>query len=390
MQDQDLAIREELLSLHALNPFISASSSPRCLMMSGHLSQIVVIENGEPQIIQTGLDPQLAENTFSKQLDSDARILAILKRYNGISANSVSELAEYVVIVQNIENGELDAISIPRFHKLHQNFGFMYNVNKKTLNPGVLNTVLPEGTIFADSPTVKDNKEYCFGRPVNIAYLSIPEVTGDGVVISEDLANKYAFRTHETIVVEFGEGAFPLNLYGDENNYKPFPDIGELINKDRVVIATREYDQELAPGLVSAIDVREFSPYFDKPFYSKTDGGRVVDIKVYHNPRAGKSTYTKTTDQVNRYSEALKQYYRDILNVYEAQNDTHYRKHKADIPVSPRFHRLLMDACAITEDKRNIRFTYKNDLVDIYRVEFTIEHVTIPDCNGFKFTTLHG
>ncbi len=389
MEDRDLRVREELLSIHALNPFIANASSPRALMFSGHLSQMVVLDDPEPPIIQTGLERQLAKNTFSKKTLSDVRVIGILKRYSGIAANSVSGVAETVVIVQDVETHELDAISIPVCHKLQQYFGFKYKVNDIIKRPDIIDTFLPKDTVLADSPSVSEEGDYRFGRPVNIAYLHIPEVTGDGVVISKDCAEKFSFRTYETVVVEFGEKAFPLNLYGDDDNYKAFPDIGEYINKDRVVLATRKYEGDLSPALVSRTDVKDYSVYFDKPYYSKTPGGRVADIKVYHNDKARKSTYTKTTGQVSRYAEALKRYYADILTLYTAKEREYRTRTGRDLPVTERMHRLLIDAYAHTESSRNVRYTHKNDLVDLYRVEILIEHHVTPSI-GFKMTTMSG
>jgi len=390
IEDPDLRIRDELLGLHSIQPWVLCCSSPRSLMMSSHLSQIVTIEGGEPQIIQTGLETQLSENTMSCKLEHDSRVIAFLRRYNGLSAGSVDSASEHVAIVQNLDTNELDAVIIPRYNKLHQTFGFKYKLNEEVFTPLNINNVLPKDTIFADSPTVSKDKEYKFGVPATIAYLHIPEVTGDGVVISEDLAKKFKFRTYETIVAEFGEGSFPLNLYGDDDNYKPFPDIGEAVNDDRVVIATRDYDAMLSPVLVSKSGVKNYSVYFDKPFYAKATGAKIVDIKVYRNAKSRKSTYAKTTDQVDRYADALKSYYMNIIRVYEEQNREHYARYREDIPVSESLHRLLVDAYAITESKRNVRYTYKNDLVDMYRVELTLEYSTIPNEQGFKVTTLHG
>ena len=69
--DPDMKIKEELVSLHALNPFIPNVSSARSYMFTAHLSQALVIENGEDKIIQSGLETQLAENTFSKKFEND-------------------------------------------------------------------------------------------------------------------------------------------------------------------------------------------------------------------------------------------------------------------------------------------------------------------------------
>jgi hypothetical protein len=386
-EDQDLRIREQLLSLHSLNPFIAAASSPRGLMFGAHLSQCVTIEHGEPQIIQTGVDVQLADNTFSCGVKNESVVLAILKRYNGVSAGSVCETAEYLVVVQDVVTNELDAVSIPTFHKLHQYFGFRYKLDENTLNAALIGTIIPAGATFADSPTVvKDtdgDKVYNFGVPVNLAYLSIPEVTGDGVIISESLAEKFTFRTYETVSMEFGEHSFPLNLYGDDEHYKPFPDIGEKVNDDRVVIATREYNTELSPALISRQDVKDYSVYFDKPYYVKSTGGVLVDIKAYHSEKSRKSTYTETTDQADKYVRALKQFYQDVVNVYTEQQKNNYRCYGKEAPVTPRFHRMLIDAYASCEKTRKIRYTHTNDLVDLYRLEFTIEFKTIPEI-GFK------
>jgi len=391
-KDPDLAIREELLSLHAINPFIAESSAPRCLMLSGHLSQLVTIEGGSPQIIQTGVDPQLADNTFSRKIKNDSRVISIIKRYNGISATSITTTTEYLVIVEDIETNMLDIVTIPTFHKLHQYFGFKYKVNEDILNSAV-GMVLPKDTVLADSPSVtvdsEGGKEYSFGCPLNLAYLHIPEVTGDGIVISESATKRFRYKTYETVVMEFGESSFPLNLYGDKDNYKIFPDIGECINPDRVIAATRKYDSLMSPCTTSGNDVRNYSAYFDKPYYSK-NGGKVVDIRVFSNKKSRKSVYTETTTQAERYVVGLTKYYADIIAAYDNCNRQYRARNRSDIPVSPEFHRLLVDAYVATEDTRYVRYTNANDIVDLFRVEIIVEHDTIPDILGFKASSIHG
>ena len=389
MDSEHLALREELISLHALNPFTPYSSSPRGLMFSGQFSQAIVIDHGETPIIQTGLERQLANNTFSKKTRSKSRVIGIVKRYNGISADSVSVVTEHTVILQDTETLELDAIVIPYYHKLHQQYGFKYKINDLVSRMDLLNKVLPADYTLADSPGVSADGDYSYGRPVNIAYMSIPEVTGDGVIISESLAKKFSFSVFETVVVEFGEKAHPLNLYGDDNNFQPFPELGEDINDDRVIMATRDYETVLSPSLVSAKDMRRYDPNFDTAYYSKA-GGKVVDIKVYDNTKARVSTYSTTTDQAKRYASALKTYYNDVLSCYEAQSRKHFGMYGKNVPVTERFHRLLIDAYAMTESKRNVRYNYKNDIVDSYRIEFVIERKVTPSLRGYKITTISG
>lgn len=388
--DPDLQVREELISIHALNPFTPHSSSPRGLMMSGHISQIAVIEGGEPQIVQSGVSNQLAEHTFRIEVERDAHVICMLKRYTSILSDSDSCVAEHVLIVQYRDNLELDIISVPRYHKVHYKFGFKYKLNKDVFVSNIQNMTIPGGTVIADSPTVNDEGDYCFGVPANTLYAHVPEVTGDGVIISKSLAKKYKYRTYEHIVLEFGEGTFPLNLYGDDDNYKPFPGIGESVRSDRVVAATREYDNLLAPILLAKDAVKEYSAQFDKPFYSRISSGTVVDIKVYKNDKARKSTYTETTEQVDKYAVALKQHYQVLLKVFEEREHAHMTQFRKSVPVTERLHRTLIDAYAMSETRKNVKFTHKNDPVDLYRVELTIEHVHYPELRGPKFTTLSG
>jgi len=401
MPDPRLKITENLLSLHSINPFAPHTSSPRCMMTSGHLSQMVVIEGGEPQIIQAGICNQLASNTFSKKVggapgngEDSHRVIAVVRRYSGVSAGGVTGTPEHLVITQSATDFKLDAVSVPYYHKLHQYYGFRYEKSKLLTNVGeIMDKTLPDGFILADSPAVEvdadGDKSYKFGVPANIAYLSVPEVTGDGVVISKSLSKKFSYRTYETIVVEFGEKSYLLNMYGTRDVFKAFPDIGEYINDDRVIAATRKYDKALSPALASRNDVMDYSPHFDKAFYSKATGGKVVDIKVYRNVKTSKSTYTETTAQADRYAEALVRYYAEILSVYETRNRNHKSVYGRDISVTPRFHRLLVDAYAATEKSRTVRYTNTNDLVDMYRIEFVVEHLTAPEF-AYKDSTLHG
>jgi hypothetical protein len=401
--DTDLKIREELISIHAINAFVAHDSSPRAYMMSSHLSQIITIKNGDEKIIQTGLEQQFGDNTFSRKTLSDVRVLNVIPRYRGISANSVDKVTELFVLVENIETGEIDYIDVPYNFGLHQYFGFQYKWNEEVINSLRPGTILPKDTILADSPTVRENKGYAFGINANIVLASIPEAAEDAVIISKSTAERMSYDIFETRIVEFGSDSFPLNLYGDEENYKPFPDIGEYVNDDSVIMATRSYDQRLSPALTSVMDVREFNPIFDKAIYVKGPGedkiiegakvsnGMVVDIKAYHSPRFKRDIYTGTSNGVMKYVEGYKIFHQDILEAYQKIQSQHYSIHKNnDLPISPRLQRQIIDSLAITnQDKNKISYSFRNEPLDLFRCEFKIRY-TVTVGVGSKISDLHG
>lgn len=409
-KDEDLRITEDLVSIHAINPFINHCSSARGIMLSSHLSQSLVLNNGEEKIIQTGLEKQFGDNTFAKKPEEDVRIVKIIDRYNSIDYSGIDVVTEKIFIVESLETGEIDYINVPYFNKLHQYFGFRYKVNPEVLESLKPGDILPKGYVLADSPTVTKNKGYKFGVNGNLALINLPQTTEDGVVISKSFAEKLSYSIFETRTIEFGANSFPLNLYGDENTYKPFPDIGELINEDSVVMVLRDYDDRLAPALASVNDVRQFDPLFDKATYmpgpgedkeifdhksgtyKKANYGRVVDIKVWSTAKEGeKEVYTGTGDMFAKYVKGLKRHYSEILKVYEELTTDKFRKNvRKEVKLSDRLHRLIIEAMAIanpTNDK--IQYKNRNEMLDLYRVEITVEYTYTPSV-GSKISDSHG
>jgi len=389
-------LRPELTSITAVNPFCNHNSAARSLMLSSHMSQALTLLNGDEKIIQSGIERELGRQTFDKKLVNDSRIISIIPRYkNGIDINSINHMVDAIVIYEDLKTGEISYLDLPYNSNMHNYFGFRYKWNHDILDKVQHNDVLEAGTVLASSPAVSDNNGYKFGANLNICMMTINETAEDGIVISESTAEKMAIEIFEKRTVEFGTDSFMLNLYGDKDNYKPFPEIGEKIHKSGAIVAVRDYDDELAPALMSAKDICEFNPMFDKVTYVRDGSGVVSDIKVYHTPKSKKEIYSNTDGLVKKYSKALVQYYKDILDVYDNIVDEHKQRYRNDnVKVSPKFTRLLVNAMAITDadivkGDRNIKKIYRNDPMDIYRIEFTIKYRYLPGV-GYKLTDLSG
>ena len=387
----NMETREELLGLHSLNPFIPTVSSARGYMLSNMFSQIITVKNGDEKIIQSGLEQQFGDNTFSKKLKHDSRILSVIKRYNGVDVNQVNYTTGLLVLFEDLVTNEIDYIEVPNYFSLHQYFGFEYVWNNDILNNLTKNTVLKADTVLADSPTVTTNKGYKYGFNANVALMTIPEVSEDPVIISERFSKKMEYDIFERIVVEFGTDDFPLNIYGDDDNYKAFPEIGERINEHSVVMALREKDTEMSGALFSRRDLQSFNPMFDKAFYVKKPGGIVHDIKVIHSPKHKKDSFLGSIEGVMKYANSLKQYYSDIVESFERiEREKQMQNRGTVLKVSPKLHRLLLDAYVmVNPDNKKVKYTHRNEPLDIYRIEFVIKHTIQPKV-GAKITNLAG
>lgn len=401
---KELEIKEELLSVHALNPFIANNSSARGYMFSSHFSQCLALRKGEEHIIQSGLEKEFRENTFSKVADRDYRVVKVIKRYSGLDSQSVDKVVEIILLVEDIGTYELDYISIPYYHKLHQYFGFTYIKNDDLLNNIRTGDILPKDTILAKAPGINNNNGYTYGLNANMCLLNLPETTEDGVVVSESFVKKLAYDTFETRIVEFGSKNFPLNMYGDDKVYKAFPEIGDLISEDSVIMVLRNYDEDIPAALTSINDVREFNPMFDKAVYVKAPGeikningeeikyGEIVDIKVYTSNKWKKDLYTDVGDGIEKYSNSLKLFHKQILDAYEEVKQDNYKRYKNyDVKISEKLHKLIVDSiCLYNPNKNNIAYSSKNELLDTVRIEFTIAYAGTIPVVGSKITDHHG
>ena len=386
--DKDLRIREELLGIHAMNSFSRYCSAARLIMFSSHFSQSLVLEDGDDNIIQSGLEWQFAENTFSKKIERPMRVIEVINRYRGLETEIDDPVVEKLIIGQYLDNGQYDCILVPYHNMVHNQFGFKYKWNHevlKSLRPGI---VLEEGTVLCDSPAVGKNNSHKVGVNANVALMTIREVCEDGVVISESMAKRMAYTTFENIDAWFGHKNFPLNVYGDDTKYKPFPEIGELINEDAVVMALRDYEDDYGHALTSKKDVQRYDPLFDKIIYAKHPGSyintrqgfkpvsRVADIKVWTCPKYKRDVYTETADMVDKYERALKRYHDDIVSVYEKISKDHYMRFRNnDCNITERFNRQIIESMAIARNENNkIGYSYRNEGLDLYRVNMLLEN----------------
>lgn len=389
--EKGLEVTEELVGIHAANPFTPNNSSSRSVMYSNMLSQSVTPNDGAgtENIIQSGLDSQFGDNTFSKKFENDSIILGVVKRYSGVDVNTCSDTVALTVFFEDLESNEVDYIDVPDYFTLHQYFGFKYKWNRDLIDNMTIDTFVPAGTVIADSPAVKANKGYAYGRNTNIAYLSLPEISEDGVIVSESYAKNFNFSIFETRTIEFGESSFPLNLYGDEDNYKPFPDIGEKVKDDGLLMAVREYDDLNTMALTSKNDVKEFDPMFDMCSYVKKGTGVVVDIVAYMSPKFKKNIYTNTDNGVMKYVNGLTKYYSDIVDLYEKLESSHYAKSKNyNMGISNKLQRLMVDAYMKSNRiSKNTKLVHKRSKLDIFRIEITVQ-IDMQLNPAFKLSTL--
>lgn len=388
-------LHPSLISTTALISFPGNISSPRLQMFNSQMTQALYTKGNGPRRCFTGMEPKYGKFTFGIRFEDDSRILDVIQRYpKTMGINNIKVNPETTIIYEydkHLENGrtvkEIGAKVCHTHHSLHQHFGYRFNYKMDQFPERVA-----AGTVIAESPAVGDDGNYHYGIETEVALMSVPQVIEDGVVASEEFCEKTITLGMESFEISWGKHKFPLNLYGNNEEYKIFPDIGEHVGPDGILMALRKYDDDMAPVLMSRGALRKPDFKYDQCIYVEPNA-KIIDIKVYRDDRIhhirGQSMNTPVTmcEQVQKYLNADRTYHRNILNVYSS-----IRRDMREAPrISPEFHNLLVRAHATCpqDEKQRIVRTWRGVPIDEWRVEITIEYPVKPTI-GYKISGTSG
>lgn len=393
---QRSGLRPELLGVLSLSPFNDSDSASRKQMFSSHISQCLVIDGSTERKVRTGREDEYGKYTFSVKTPTDIDIIRVIERYPRTLDGSIAHNPETIVIYEESETKKVGYISLTDYFSHHQYFGFKY---KRT--PAIAKirdgASIAADTILQDSPSITPNGGYKYGLELNVAFMTHPAVSEDGMLVCRDVLPKLKFTTREERVVEFGKNQFPINKYGTPDEYKPFPDIGEVIGPDGILMAFRTYDDNFNPVEQSRFSTMKNDPFYDKAVYADGPGGKIIDIQVMHDPESEPPLTPFGMElQATKYDVARRKFYTEILSVYDRLRKSRREK----LSMTEEMSHLIVEAISVVDSQRRVpgsdkentervQKTYKAIPLDDWRIKFIIEYEITPDI-GFKITDAHG
>jgi len=385
-----------LLSVIGLNPFVANNSGMRMYMFNSHLSQALVINGATENRIQSGLEQEFGKYTFNVRMPCNGRVLAVLNKFptNTITEDFKENPCSYIIF-ENLDKDEIDYLEIPTYKSFHTTFGFPLKINDSVINNLSTDSIIEKDTILADSVNVTDTGGYKYGTELNICYMSHPAVAEDGVVVSKSALKKLSFTKYESRSISFGEKYFPLNIYGDKNNYKPFPDIGEKVRPDSLLVALRSYEDDISPAILGVEDCMNPDYVFDNMVYASSPESIIVDMNIVYNPNSKYALPTGMDDNLKKYVNANYYFYKRLLDIEASLRSKRFKKYgSSKVNFSYGLHRLLVEAHIMTDHGGTTASTvitkkYRNEPIDTYRIEFVLATPMTPGV-GFKISGTAG
>lgn len=391
MKQVNNELRPQLLASAALIVSPRNLSSSRSQMVGSHLGQMLVVNEPDVRRVYTGNEREFGRATFDIKTPVDLEVVKVIPKFRGgMGQGAIRHNPLDVVVYEDMDNKELGVIQLPRYSIKHQHFGFRY---RDTAARGRLTKGLGmrKGTVLCQSPNLDEDGNYRFGLNVETAFMTVPGIIEDGVIISRSLQRRMTSKGIEVRTVSFGSKKYPLNLYpGPTGEYGPFPDIGDSIRPDGLVFALRDYNELLGAVEMTPKALCEPDYNYDELTYAPGLNAKVVDVTIYRDWRAASQPNTPMGMEARpqRYHEAQTQYHEQLLQLYHEQKRNNGGK---DPRITPEFTCLLREVLTMRQnsERNKVNMLYKLEPMDEWRVEITYEYDVVPD-EGAKITDVFG
>lgn len=356
-------------------------------MFGGQAGQALVVKGSSVRNNLSGAEREYGTYVFKKAFRKDVKVEKVVDKVPaGIGFGGTTENPLRTVIYKEAGTHRIGVMDITLYHSRHQSYGYR-NSHTKAYNQLGDGSIIPAGTVLSTSPNVKDAGAWAYGMEANVVFLTMPATIEDGFIASDEFLERNTYTAVKNAVVSWGGKYVALNLYGDENNYKPFPDIGERVKDHGILMALRKIDEnlsivELTPKALMRVDYE-----FDRRIYAAA-GARVVDIDILHNSSNNKvRSLVGTETQPKRYYERMCGYYKTVIDTYEnLKRDA--RRNRTVLSLTPEFSALVVRAKERTQTS-GAKLVYRNAELDDYRIEITYAYDMVPTI-GNKFTPTHG
>ena len=262
--------------------------SSRMYMFTSNLKQILTLLEPDVPHVMTGYENAVGEhNKAYKMMKGNWQVKDIIWKYGPGTI--------YTMILYNPDTDTFDVIEKKPAENLTEKFGYAYNTSfMDSLKPGdrFRDKVLYKTTSY------DDNMNYCPGKNARVMYITDNSTIEDSIVISKSWADKVRTVEVDSVEVSINTNDILLNMYGDRNFYKCFPDVGEHVS-DSIVCGVRRinhdhilYDfKEENLRIPQSTDILRYT----------SKNALIYDIDVYYN---GEEEFPDNT-----FYRQLKQYY---------------------------------------------------------------------------------
>lgn len=373
-----------------LNPCADKTSAQRGMMLSAHLPQAQTIHGCEFPRLFTGFELIIGQYEYNTtERNQDIQVLEPIPRFiinSGVFP--IKDNPYYTIVFRGDRDNKVDYFQLEKHTMRSDGYGYRNKwLNAQQLNKG---NYIPQSVPLCTSPAHDGNK-YMMGTNLNTIYMSIPGVTEDAFVISESASKKLCSDAIGKLSFKILPNQIPINLYGDEEEHKFMPDIGEFVREDGILCALRTPTEDTIISDMSKENMSKVQYLHDTILYIPS-GSQIIDIDIVVNRKCKVKTPKEIFAQVQKYRDPINAYY---IKIWEAYQDAI----KAGREITPAFNSLVTRAISsLVADnvripgynkKADVTLVKKKEAIEFLYITVTYKHVNQVN-RGFKLTGRHG
>ena len=281
--------------------------SSRTIMDVNHQMQRVVVEHTEFPYVFTNNENMFGHrSTYNIEAKADLEVYKIIPKFRKLNIDAKTQPA--LIIFYNREKGEYDLIYKQDVQNLPEKYGFQYD--HSTLDELHEGDVLKKGTTLTRPTSYDKFDNYGFGQNVNFMYRIDMFTIEDAIVVSDRFAKSFLSTEVELVKVTINDNNFLGNIYGDDEHYKCFPDIGETIKDNKLCVWKILNNSQVLFDMKNSNTKQ--SNVSDIDFWNN---GTVVDIDIYCNKKRDEIPNTRYNQQILSYIDMDIDFYQEIYTV---------------------------------------------------------------------------
>lgn len=282
-------------------------SSSRAVMFASHVNQSVTLLNPDFPRVFTNY-----ENVFGDLSSGYYKTKSNIKVIKRVSRYQDKPNYLYNLFIWNEDKNMYDVIEKKNVEDLTEKYGYRYNNEMiDSLNEG---DEVSEGTVLSKTTSYDPFMNYCMGKNLRIMFTGHLNTIEDAILVRQSIADSLLSTEVETVKMSFNDNDIPCNLYGDNDNYKAFPDIGEQVVNQVVCSKRRIFNNQILYDLKKS-NLRKINFNTDIPCYSFGKNTRVEDIMIYSNKEMDEIPDTPFYKQIKSYLSEQNRYWQEIYDV---------------------------------------------------------------------------
>jgi len=260
--------KHHFLAEELLIPNADKVDAGRVTMFCNNIVQSVVLTHGDIPKVFTRFENQVG-NVSSGFFKTEEDLEVV---------NIIEKDSENTIIIAKNNDGVHQLIEVNSCFHITENYGYILDKNED-LEDLEIGDILPSGFLVYSATSYDEFLNLKYGKNLQTVYFAMDGQTyEDGIVISESAAKKLSHTYVSEITVSINTNNILINLYGDKENYKPFPDVGEEI-QDGLLCARRVISNDVMLNNLSndaLLEIRNSDDRFNV-------NGIVREVFVYAN-----------------------------------------------------------------------------------------------------------